>query len=314
MRNLGGYFFGVSMAETFNEIALSYEQQLQHLKNRGIIVDDDDSALCSLRTISYFRINAYLYPFRHKVQKDAHSEQFIPGTRLSDAINLHEFDRLLRLAVMDAIERFEVCVRALLAYRIAHSYGVFGYTNAANFYPDFDHSTWQSKLEKEIHRRSKEGFIGRFKNKYTDYPKLPIWMATEVMSFGSLSICFNGLKIDDKRSIASNFSLPYKRLQSWLHLLVYIRNICSHHDRLWNRSLSIRSIVPRDTNWNPPITPRNDRVFFVLLVLRHLLQFVRGVDDWKNWCDELIYSISEDSKLLKAMAVPENWIEHPLWK
>ncbi|MDE6380839.1 MAG: Abi family protein, partial [Muribaculaceae bacterium] len=24
-------------------------------------------------------------------------------------------------------------------------------------------------------------------------------------------------------------------MESWLHAIVYVRNICAHHSRLWNR-------------------------------------------------------------------------------
>ncbi|MGE4307572.1 MULTISPECIES: Abi family protein [Bacteroides] len=31
-------------------------------------------------------------------------------------------------------------------------------------------------------------------------------------------------------------------IASWLHSIVYIRNICAHHSRLWNKVLGVRPL------------------------------------------------------------------------
>jgi abortive infection bacteriophage resistance protein len=36
-------------------------------------------------------------------------------------------------------------------------------------------------------------------------------------------------------------------LASWLHTLTFIRNCCAHHSRLWNRELSIRLGIERQS-------------------------------------------------------------------
>ncbi|WGT25886.1 Abi family protein [Pseudomonas marginalis] len=38
-------------------------------------------------------------------------------------------------------------------------------------------------------------------------------------------------------------------MQSWLHTLTTIRNMCAHHSRLWNRELGIRPELPRKANF-----------------------------------------------------------------
>lgn len=60
---------------------------------------------------------------------------------------------------------------------------------------------------------------------------------TELMTFGELSRWFaltKDLKI--KSAVAKNLGLPSGEvLEGTLQLLSYIRNICAHHGRLWNR-------------------------------------------------------------------------------
>ena len=317
MRNLGGFFLpafrGSPVVEAYTKSPLTFEQQLQQLKDRGLIIDDDDLALFHLKTISYYRLSAYWHPFRKTEQDDVLSDDFEEGTQFTEVIRLYEFDRRLRLLVMDAIERIEVYARTLFTYHIGHRYGAFGHTRAANFHHNFYHAPWLEKLEEDADR-SIDVFISHYKNKYAGFPTLPIWMVTEVMSLGSLSKGYRGLKNDDKKIISDEFALHHRCLADWFHTLTYIRNICSHHGRLWNRELAIRPGMMRARAWNPPVSPRNDRVFYILLIIRYLLRKAYISDKWKEQCDNLLRPIAKDRKWRAAMGIPENWVEHPVWQ
>ena len=100
---LDGYFFalqGLSVLENYTKPPLTLNEQL--LKNRGLLVDDDELALFHLEKISYYRLSAYWHPFR-KIEQDQF-DKFEERAHLNDVIGLYEFDRRLRLQVMDAIE------------------------------------------------------------------------------------------------------------------------------------------------------------------------------------------------------------------
>lgn len=220
---------------------------------------------------------------------------------------------------MDAIERIEVLIRTRITYHISHSYGPFGHTSATNFHPNFNHSAWLKKLNNEAERSSEE-FIRHYKENYTGFPKLPIWMLTEVMSFGALSFLYQGLQndqktgIEDKKAISGYFGLHYKKLGDWLHTLTYIRNICAHHCRLWNRELAIRPDKSKNSKWLPPTTPRTDRIFYILLILRYLLRHSGNEDAWALDITALLEPMIRNDSYRKSMGIPENWKEHPLWK
>jgi abortive infection bacteriophage resistance protein len=316
MRNLGGFFMSAFwwrfVLEAYQKPALTFEEQLDQLKERGLIVNDQALALSQLSTISYYRLSAYWYPFKARGKHGRITSSLVAGTSFDDIVSLYEFDRHLRLLVMDAIERVEVYVRTLITYYIGHTYGAFGHTDPTHFHPKFGHAHWLSKLEEEA-ARSSDVFVDHYRNKYEGFPTLPIWMITEVMSLGSLSFCYKGLKNDDKRAISSELDLPHKRLGDWLHKLTYIRNVCAHHSRLWNRELSIRPESVRDEIWNPPVTPRKDRVFYILLMLRYLLKAMNNGDSWYEECNQLIEPIAVEKRWRLAMGLPENWKSHPIW-
>jgi len=301
------------MLRTYNKPPLSFQDQLDRLKKRGLVVKDEALALAQLSSISYYRLSAYWYPFRQRGTDGKIKDAFIDGARFEDAMELYEFDRKLRLLVLDALERVEVSLRTALTYHLSHTYGALGYTDTGNFHPNFRHGQWLAKLEEEI-SRSSDAFILHYKGKYRGFPQLPIWMATEVMSLGSLSFLYKGLHHQDKKAIALPLGLHHKGLADWLHVLTYVRNVCAHHSRLWNRELSLKPVRPKSAPWSTPTTPQNDRIFYVLLMLRFLLKHEPSATQWKQECEALIEPIAVKDGFRIAMGMPENWQEHPLWK
>lgn len=301
------------MPSTYTKTALTFDQQLDKLVERGLHITDRTDALSALSSTSYYRLSSYWHPYLNHTVPTGTPLRFMDGTTFDDVITLYEFDRHLRLLIMDALERVEIHVRTLMTYHLGHTYGAFGHTAAENFHPKFNHADWLRKLESEA-LRSSDTFISHYKNKYQSFPTLPIWMTTEIMSFGTLSFGYTGLKNEDKKIISKQMGLHHRRLKDWLHKLTYIRNVCAHHSRLWNRELAIRPETVRDRLWNPPITPRKDRLFYVLLMLRFLLRKNGNGDDWAQRCNALLRPVTENQQFREAMGIPKDWQNHPLWK
>lgn len=300
------------MLKPYTKPPLSFDDQLRLLESRGLEIPAPELAQSHLSSISYYRLSAYWYPFLRRDSQGQTTGEFEAGTDFDQIIRLYEFDRHLRLLVMDAIERVEVHGRTLVTYHLGHQYGAFGHTDPTNFHSKFNHAGWLARLESEA-RQSKDVFVEHFKSKYSGFPTLPIWMSTEVMSLGSLSFCYTGLKNEDKHQIAGQFGIHHKRLKEWLHTLTYIRNICAHHSRLWNRELAIKPERSREPEWNPPITPRHDRLFYVLLILRVMLRGHHNGDHWAACCNELLETLASERKYRAAMGLPSDWKGHPLW-
>jgi abortive infection bacteriophage resistance protein len=300
------------MSKPYAKPVLSFEQQVAKLVARGLVISDPTAAASKLACISYYRLSGYCYPFRQRGANGQVLDTLVAGTTWEQILGLYEFDRHLRLLVLDAIERVEVAVRTQLTYHLADTYGAFGHTAAANFHSKFEHAKWLAQIEIET-QRSNDEFIQHYQREYDGFPTIPLWMLTEVMSLGNLSRLYQGLQPNDKRPIASHFNLHHKRLVDWLHTLTYVRNVCAHHSRLWNRELAIRPDKVKDSNWLPPITPRNDRMFYVLLILRHLLAATGNGTDWANEVNQLLAPFAENRQWRAAMGVPDQWEHHPVW-
>ncbi len=277
----------------------TFKGQLQILKDRGLIVKDESKTIDILQNISYYRLSAYFIPFQSEVDK------FNQNTTIDDVITLYEFDRHLRDLLWDAIESVEISVRTQVTYHLAHTYGAFGYRDSQNFNSKFDHSKWLEKLKKNV-KASKEVFIKHFFERYEEV-SLPIWMATEILSFGQLSNLFYGLKKADKQSISrEKYGLDQSIISSWIHTLVYIRNLCAHHSRIWNRILAIKPVIPRkDTEWN---NINNKKIFSVLLVIKRLMCMS---DEWEEWRASFLTMMGKFPNVnIKSMGFPDNWEEY----
>ncbi|MGP5065019.1 Abi family protein [Psychrobacter celer] len=296
---------------TYSKPPITFAQQITRLEKKGMFFEDKEAAEAKLASISYYRLSGYWYPFRIRNNQNVVTSQFRGGTNFNKVVSLYQFDRKLRSLVFDAIEYFEVAVRTQFTYQLGHSYGAFAHINRHNFHPKFKHYKWVKKLKSEV-KRSTDDFIRHYENKYNDFPIVPIWMLTEVMSLGSLSHGYEGLKNNnrEKKHIARYFNLHYKKLENWLHVLTYIRNICAHHSRLWNRALAIKPSTAGDARWSSIDLPRNDRIFYILLMLNHLLKATNNADDWSSSIIQLLRPLADKEEWRLAMGIPESWEQY----
>lgn len=319
----------------------SYEDQLDQLIQRGMIVTDRARALHYLERIGYYRLSGYWYPFRErsgvycplavpngKKFKRGHTnrlvlDNFKSGASFQNAVELYVFDKKLRLLVMDALERIEIGLRV----DISHSLGKkdpFAYLKPELLFEDFstkfdektglsDHHQWLSKQAILI-SRSKEEFIKHNKSKY-GFP-LPIWVICEIWDFGTLSTLFAGMKEADQDAIASKYGVSNGRIfASWLRSLNYLRNVCAHHSRLWNRNIIDQPKLPKvsEVSWVDPF--QGDarllaRPFLLLCIAKHLLTITNPSSSWGQRLTALLLEFPDLQHVglnLNGMGAVDGW-------
>ena len=72
------------------------------LKQRGLIIADEQKAIGYLNNIGYFRLSAYLYPLL-KIPKTDHI--YKNGATFKMALDMYRFDRKLRILLFNEIEK-----------------------------------------------------------------------------------------------------------------------------------------------------------------------------------------------------------------
>lgn len=298
MRTLAGFFFlsrGLSMK--FTKLPTTFKQQLDLLKKRGLIINDSKKALQNISRINYYRLSSYYPPFQSQ------NNLFKQGVSIENIFELYEFDRKLRSLIFSALENVEITLRTKIAYYFSHKYGTFAYSDPQNFSKYFHHSDWYSKLEESI-QKSHENFIKEFFSEYDEEKKLPLWIAIEIMSFGQLSFLFAGLERSDSNKISKDcFKIDEIILSSWIHTLVYTRNLCAHHSRIWNRTLAIKPKVPKNLiEW---IGISNSKIFCVFMIFKKLI-IIPG--QWGIFKNNLIQLLKKyDDVDIKRMGFPDDW-------
>ena len=318
----------------------SYSEQLDQLIARGLQVDDRDRALNHLARIGYYRLSGYWFAFRARsgqvvvlndnagkpkrlVVESLALDSFKYGATFQGAIDLYVFDKQLRLLVADALERIEIALRV----DISHTLGkldAFAYLKPELFHDDFSkkldkergvsrHHDWLGKHAQLI-GRSKEEFVRHNKKKY-GLP-LAIWVACEVWDFGTLSTLYAGMRETEQDVISRRYGVGSGRVfATWLRSLNYLRNVCAHHSRLWNRNIVDQPKLPsaKDLHWVQAFETDNharSRPFMLVRISKHLLETIHPGSTWSVRMRQHLLKFPKLDHLsldLTGMGAPQDW-------
>jgi abortive infection bacteriophage resistance protein len=257
--------------------ATTYREQLSKIRERGCLIEDESTCLKILEVVNYYRLTAYFLPFRNS------DSNYLPGTSLEKVYGIYEFDRLLRQILFSALEEIEIALRSRLAYFFVHKHSPTAYLDGSNFSKYHNHEKFIETLQREIDHNSNMLFVKHHKEKYGGI--FPLWVATELFSFGMLSYFYADMINADQKEFSREYynTIP-KNLKSWLRCATDLRNICAHYGRLyyrifsavpaniteinqvqerslWAAFLAIRNLYPNHKKWNEQILPEIEKLF-----------------------------------------------------
>lgn len=285
-------------SSSYGKPHLTFKQQVAHLREKGMIIEDEARAISHLSQIGYYRLSAYWHPFKVRSPAErADSEKLKEGTRFEHILALYEYDRSLRQLILEGIEIIEVSLRVELAYRLGQkdrfAYNRPDLLNArfckadVNGVSDFArwHETYQVKLS-----RPNEDFTKHIIEKYGQ--PLPIWASIELWEFNQLCFFLSGLRHEDGQAIASKYGIDSpKMFHSWVKAIKGLRNHVAHHGRIWNRNMTAQPVLPE-----VGVIPELD--FIITDESRHrqarvccplslMVLMVRRIDPTHGWPDKL---------------------------
>ena len=188
---------------------LSYDNQADQLISHGLQGNRDD-LIDHLKSVNYYRLSGYWYPFRQTDPADGNSklDNFYPGTTVAKIWDRYVFDRRLRLLLMDALERIEVDARTYLAYLHADKHGAFGYADDPASLPHLspkDRTRLLAGFRREL-VDGEEDFVVHFRNKYgSHHNDFPIWVACEIMTFGNMFTFYRGYERSIQKELAERY-------------------------------------------------------------------------------------------------------------
>lgn len=274
-------------------------EQIELLKRRGLIVDDEERLAYYLTNISYYHWSIYFKYFQE-------NDRFISGTAFEDVLNIYIFDNRLRLIILEVLERVEKSFKCRMAYHLSIS------TNDSHCYLDQDiyknkraYNEVKDIIEKEV-KKSSEICIRHYLDKYYTPTLPPIWLVIEILSFGQcLKIC-SRLKRGYRNKIARSLKEDERFVMNWMHCLSHLRNKCAHHVRLWNCNLIITPVMHHRKYKAFFNSGGKNRVFNYLVVMQIMLNKINPTSGWLERLDEALAEYNID---ISHMGFPDDWRE-----
>lgn len=234
----------------------SYEEQLQILKSRNLIIENQEEALEEIKDINYYNIiNGYKTPF---LKRDLNGvlvspETFIDNCNFKNLISLYKLDKELKSLLFSYLLEFERSLKSYIAYIFSEEFGkneVFPYLNFKNFSSNNEDLDIVLSVIKDISVEMKNKKADSIKHYLKEHKELPLWVLINQLTLGNTSYLYEALKPSTRDKIAKNFSLRFKSnysptkqitsedLIEVIKISVKFRNICAHDNILLLSKLS----------------------------------------------------------------------------
>jgi abortive infection bacteriophage resistance protein len=304
------------MSVPFSKPATSIPEQIALLQKRGLTINDEKIAEHYLLHVGYYRLAGYWQIF----QNDRMNHTFIRNTTIEQLIELYNFDRELRLLLLDAIEHIEVSFRSVMSDEMCCKYGAAWYADKQYVFDEKAFKNIIAEVDKELDR-SNEDFIKHHNTKYgkENYP--PAWKTLQILSLGTLSRLYGNIhnNIPERRIIAKKYGLPTEAwLHSWMQVISVLRNYCAHHSRVCYRTFSFppkdmhRPKLPWIKNTPPPGGSLSQHLYYQLCAVRYLLHTCSPDNRFNTKLKQLIAKYP--SVEMKRMGFIPDWEEEDLWQ
>lgn len=302
------------------KIFKTLDEQVNILKNKNLIIDDEEYVKSILLRENYFFINGYRYPFLKSMEERI----FIDGTNFREIYALFYFDRQIRNILFKNILILENNIKSIISYELSRKYGFKEkkYLNPSNFTNDPKKTKQVNDLLKKVKRQININGAQHSATRHyqTSYGYIPLWVVVKVLSFGIVGELFTILKNEDQEEIANLFNVDVESLIVYLPIIANYRNLCAHEDICYDhRTQKEIPITKYHDLLNIPKTNNeyiygiND-LFALIIILKRLLR----KDDFHIMLNEITYEIDYLSgrlhtikidKILDKMGFPTNYKE-----
>lgn len=267
--------------------ATTIEEQLSLLKQRGMLIPDEDKAKEILLDIGYYRLGFYWFPYEKKIPLNGERDhQFKSGTSFEKVIALYYFDQDFRCILSPYLYRIEVNLRTFVIYTVSNLYKSnptwFADSRlVSNKFIDYLASCYPTIKKNEA--------IKHHHQKYRNDLYAPAWKTLEYMTFGDILHLIANLKNQDLRQdIAEHYHLRnIKVFESYMNTIRLMRNLCAHGHNIYDLNLQ-KSIKAGPISVLNGV--RHHNLTGALLVISYILQTISAnrAIEMKNRIEELV--------------------------
>ena len=297
------------------------DQQINILKEKGLVINDIDFAKKVLFKENYFFLSGYRYLFMTKYKE----KKFNDGTTFDELYSVFLFDRHIRNLMFKNILIVENNIKSITSYQLSKKYGFKekDYLNPDNFTKDpmREKQVYDvlSKMKRQIRVNGKQHTATQ--HYMFNYGYIPMWILVKVLSFGLISELYLILKNEDKEAISNFYEIDTEEMGTYLNLLSNFRNICAHEDILYDHRTQ-RLISDTEFHYKLDIPKdeegiykfgKND-LFAMVIILKQMLEkdefidFLRELEYEINLLDSRVNTVPLNS-ILNRIGFPDNWFE-----
>ena len=296
------------------------DEQLEILRSKGLIIEDEELAKEILLRENYFFINGY----RILLMNSFTDKTFVVGSTFRELYSVFLFDRYIRNVLFKNLLIIENQLKSVISYQLSKKYGYRDkdYLNPKNFTSDRNKVRRVKDVIEKMKRQVRVNGTHHMATMHymNNYGYIPLWVLVKVLSFGMVCELYFILKPEDQVAVADIFNVSTDYLENFLPILANYRNLCAHEDIVYEHRTE-KAIYDTIYHDKLNIPKMNDEyiygkhdIFAVLIILKYLLR----EDDFRMLMRELEYEVEKldgivDSvpveKILDQMGLPKNYME-----
>jgi abortive infection bacteriophage resistance protein len=223
----------MAMLTPYTKLHATPAQRVAHLRSKGLVIQRPNVAARKIELIGYERLRIY---FLSRRQMGLPGKPFLAGITYQNILRIYECDMALRDACFAAVGQFELLFRNAVSEELSNRFGSHPYYDVPAFKnPTANLDALQTFTG--VYAKAKDGRAKHYRQTYSPPALPPIWTLKEFLTFGAATRIFQCLEGSVRTAVAQQFGVGKDTIfTQWLECLVDLRNMCAHHDRLFNRS------------------------------------------------------------------------------
>ena len=298
----------------------SLDEQIEILKGKGLIVEDETFAKEVLLRENYFFLNGY----RIMLMNSYADKTFVVGATFRELYGIFLFDRSFRTILFKNLLIIENQLKSIISYQLSMKYGYRDrdYLNPKNFTNDKSKSRRVKDVIDKMKRQIRVNGMHHLATMHymNNYGYIPLWVLVKVLSFGIVCELYFILKPEDQVAIADIFGVSTGYLENFLPVLSNYRNLCAHEDIVYEHKTEKGILnTPYHEKLGIPVMDdeyiygKND-ILAVIIILKYLLR----KEDFRMLMKEIQYEIGKldgivnsipIDKVLDRMGFPNNYMD-----
>lgn len=307
---------------------MTYDQQIEKLREKHMVIEDDVLAKDILHRYGYFAVvSGY-----KDLLKNPTTQNYKDGTTISDLMAIYQFDDQLRELTLRYLMQVERHMRSALSYAFCSAFGEeqTAYLMPQNY--DISSPRKERDVNKLIYKFLKPPVEKESQYTYIEHQKkqhqnVPLWVLVNALTFGNISNMYALSKPQVQSVISKEFpGINEYQLKQILQVLTDFRNVCAHNERLFTYrcpkydipNLPIHRKLQIPKNGQEYIYGKRD-YFAILIALRYLIPNKEFLE-YKNSCAKIIDKLNSRTdkiprdELLHKLGFPSNWKKITVYK